>query len=209
MRQGAGVPDELLHLLVGPLWVASHLVPSGQHLRRLRGSAGASRRCRLGPASTSSRSESGRSRQRSGRRARSGSLALPDGVINAGIAGGFRDRCTVGDVVVCSREDYADVGPRGRLALFRFPAASSWCATSRPMRRCCSGRLPRRPHPGDRRSRRDLARDRHPARPRVRWRAGVSLSLRRRVDGRFRGVARGAAGRRAGDRDSRRVEPRR
>jgi futalosine hydrolase len=33
-----------------------------------------------------------------------------DGVINAGIAGGFRERCTVGDVVVCSREDYADLG---------------------------------------------------------------------------------------------------
>ena len=33
-----------------------------------------------------------------------------DAVINAGIAGGFRDRCTVGDVVVCSREDYADLG---------------------------------------------------------------------------------------------------
>jgi futalosine hydrolase len=31
-------------------------------------------------------------------------------VINAGIAGGFRDRCTVGDVVVCAREDYADLG---------------------------------------------------------------------------------------------------
>jgi futalosine hydrolase len=33
-----------------------------------------------------------------------------DAVINAGIAGGFRDRCTVGDVVVCAREDYADLG---------------------------------------------------------------------------------------------------
>ena len=33
-----------------------------------------------------------------------------DAVINAGIAGGFRDRCTVGDVVVCSREDFADLG---------------------------------------------------------------------------------------------------
>jgi futalosine hydrolase len=31
-------------------------------------------------------------------------------VINAGIAGGFPDRCTVGDVVVCAREDYADLG---------------------------------------------------------------------------------------------------
>jgi futalosine hydrolase len=31
-------------------------------------------------------------------------------VINAGIAGGFRDRCTVGDVVVCAREEYADLG---------------------------------------------------------------------------------------------------
>jgi futalosine hydrolase len=31
-------------------------------------------------------------------------------VINAGIGGGFRDRCTVGDVVVCSREDFADLG---------------------------------------------------------------------------------------------------
>ncbi len=33
-----------------------------------------------------------------------------DAVINAGIAGGFRDRCTVGDVVVCAREDYAELG---------------------------------------------------------------------------------------------------
>lgn len=33
-----------------------------------------------------------------------------EAVVNAGIAGGFRDRCTVGDAVVCSREDYADVG---------------------------------------------------------------------------------------------------
>jgi futalosine hydrolase len=33
-----------------------------------------------------------------------------DAVVNAGIAGGFRDRCTVGDVVVCSREDYAELG---------------------------------------------------------------------------------------------------
>jgi futalosine hydrolase len=31
-------------------------------------------------------------------------------VINAGIAGGFRDRCTVGDAVVVAREDYADLG---------------------------------------------------------------------------------------------------
>jgi futalosine hydrolase len=33
-----------------------------------------------------------------------------DAVINAGIAGGFRDRCGVGDAVVCSREDYAELG---------------------------------------------------------------------------------------------------
>lgn len=33
-----------------------------------------------------------------------------DAVINAGIAGGFRDRCTVGDAIVCSREDYAELG---------------------------------------------------------------------------------------------------
>lgn len=33
-----------------------------------------------------------------------------DAVINAGIAGGFRDRCTVGDAVVCAREDYAELG---------------------------------------------------------------------------------------------------
>ncbi|MDB5073177.1 MAG: hypothetical protein JWM87_4288 [Candidatus Eremiobacteraeota bacterium] len=33
-----------------------------------------------------------------------------DAVVNAGIAGGFRDRCTVGDVVVCSRDDYAELG---------------------------------------------------------------------------------------------------
>ncbi len=31
-------------------------------------------------------------------------------VINAGIAGGFRDRCTVGDVVVVAREEYAELG---------------------------------------------------------------------------------------------------
>lgn len=31
-------------------------------------------------------------------------------VINAGIAGGFRDRCTVGDVVVVTRDDYVDLG---------------------------------------------------------------------------------------------------
>jgi futalosine hydrolase len=31
-------------------------------------------------------------------------------VINAGVAGGFRDRCTVGDVVVVAREEYADLG---------------------------------------------------------------------------------------------------
>jgi futalosine hydrolase len=33
-----------------------------------------------------------------------------DAVINAGIAGGFRDRCTVGDAVVVTREDYAELG---------------------------------------------------------------------------------------------------
>jgi futalosine hydrolase len=33
-----------------------------------------------------------------------------DAVINAGIAGGFRERCTVGDAVACSREDYAELG---------------------------------------------------------------------------------------------------
>jgi futalosine hydrolase len=33
-----------------------------------------------------------------------------DAVISAGIAGGFRGRCTVGDVVVCAREDFADIG---------------------------------------------------------------------------------------------------
>ena len=31
-------------------------------------------------------------------------------MISAGIAGGFRGRCTVGDVVVCAREDFADIG---------------------------------------------------------------------------------------------------
>jgi futalosine hydrolase len=31
-------------------------------------------------------------------------------VINAGIGGGFRDRCSVGDAVVCTREDYAELG---------------------------------------------------------------------------------------------------
>ena len=30
--------------------------------------------------------------------------------INAGIGGGFRDRCDVGDVVAVTREDYADLG---------------------------------------------------------------------------------------------------
>ncbi len=33
-----------------------------------------------------------------------------DAVVNAGIGGGFRDRCTVGDAVVCSRDDYAELG---------------------------------------------------------------------------------------------------
>lgn len=33
-----------------------------------------------------------------------------DAVINAGIAGGFRERCTVGDVVVCTRDDYVELG---------------------------------------------------------------------------------------------------
>ena len=33
-----------------------------------------------------------------------------EAVVNAGIAGGFRDRCTVGDAVVCSSEDYAELG---------------------------------------------------------------------------------------------------
>ena len=33
-----------------------------------------------------------------------------DAVINAGLAGGFRERCTVGDAVVCSRDDYAELG---------------------------------------------------------------------------------------------------
>ena len=42
--------------------------------------------------------------------ARALAAASYDAVINAGIAGGFRDRCTVGDVVVCAREDYADLG---------------------------------------------------------------------------------------------------
>ena len=31
-------------------------------------------------------------------------------VVNAGIAGGFRDRCTVGDVVVVTREEYVELG---------------------------------------------------------------------------------------------------
>jgi futalosine hydrolase len=33
-----------------------------------------------------------------------------DAVINAGIAGGFRDRCSVGDAVVVAREDYVELG---------------------------------------------------------------------------------------------------
>ncbi len=44
-----------------------------------------------------------------------------DAVINAGIAGGFRDRCTVGDAVVCSREDYAELGLEDGTA-FPLPA---------------------------------------------------------------------------------------
>ncbi len=37
--------------------------------------------------------------------------ALPyDAVVNAGIAGGFRDRCTVGDAVVVTRDDYVELG---------------------------------------------------------------------------------------------------
>ncbi len=54
-----------------------------------------------------------------------------DAVINAGIAGGFRDRCTVGDAVVCAREDYAELGLEdgsafplpGGLALERYVEA--------------------------------------------------------------------------------------
>jgi len=42
--------------------------------------------------------------------ARALAAAPYDAVINAGIAGGFRGRCTVGDVVVCAREDFADIG---------------------------------------------------------------------------------------------------
>lgn len=42
--------------------------------------------------------------------ARALAAAPYDAVVNAGIAGGFRDRCTVGDVVICAREDYADLG---------------------------------------------------------------------------------------------------
>jgi len=34
-------------------------------------------------------------------------------VINAGIGGGFRDRCEVGDSVVCAREDYVELGLEG------------------------------------------------------------------------------------------------
>lgn len=36
-------------------------------------------------------------------------------VVNAGIAGGFRDRCGVGDVVVCARDDYVELGLEGGL----------------------------------------------------------------------------------------------
>ena len=42
--------------------------------------------------------------------ARALAAAAYDAVINAGIAGGFRGRCTVGDAVVCAREDFADLG---------------------------------------------------------------------------------------------------
>ncbi|GAC1574430.1 MAG: futalosine hydrolase [Candidatus Elarobacter sp.] len=42
--------------------------------------------------------------------ARALAAAPYDACINAGIAGGFRDRCTVGDAVVCTREDYAELG---------------------------------------------------------------------------------------------------
>lgn len=34
-------------------------------------------------------------------------------VVNAGIAGGFRGRCGVGDAVVCVREDFVDLGLEG------------------------------------------------------------------------------------------------
>lgn len=33
-----------------------------------------------------------------------------DAVVNAGIAGGFRERCSVGDVVVCTQDDYVELG---------------------------------------------------------------------------------------------------
>ena len=33
-----------------------------------------------------------------------------DAVVNAGIGGGFRGRCTIGDAVACAREDFADLG---------------------------------------------------------------------------------------------------
>jgi futalosine hydrolase len=42
--------------------------------------------------------------------ARTLAAARYDALINAGIAGGFRERCTVGDVVVCARDDYAELG---------------------------------------------------------------------------------------------------
>jgi futalosine hydrolase len=45
-------------------------------------------------------------------------------VINAGIAGGFRDRCTVGDVVVVTREEYAELGLEDGAA-FPLPEGAS------------------------------------------------------------------------------------
>ncbi len=45
-------------------------------------------------------------------------------VINAGIAGGFRDRCTVGDVVVVTREEYAELGLEDGTA-FPLPEGAS------------------------------------------------------------------------------------
>ncbi len=50
-------------------------------------------------------------------------------VINAGIAGGFRERCTVGDVVAVAREEYADLGLEDGSA-FPLPAGAALARTA-------------------------------------------------------------------------------
>ncbi|HZO92724.1 MAG TPA: futalosine hydrolase [Candidatus Baltobacteraceae bacterium] len=51
-----------------------------------------------------------------------------DVLINAGIAGGFRDRCTIGDAVVVTRDDYAELGLEDGRA-FALPPGSELVRT--------------------------------------------------------------------------------